>query len=91
MGRPKGSRNKPKTTMPAEAAVPVGEVAATETPDQAEARIMAEPTCENCRFAVSRNIAGGIFYRCRRYPPTVAERYPRVFGNDWCGDWKARP
>lgn len=55
--------------------------------------------CLTCRFYDEIDEAGGM---CRRYPPVKFRikavkvelpedwRFPSVWSNDWCGEWRAK-
>jgi hypothetical protein len=63
-----------------------------------------KPRCETCRFFWKEACVDEAGVQgdglCRRYPPVAVaqdEHYyqreilPRVYGSDWCGEWKALP
>ena len=43
---------------------------------------VTEENCINCRF----HIPG----KCRRFPPTMGNRYSEVKLFDWCGEWRSK-
>ena len=50
--------------------------------DIKEINKVTEENCINCRF----HIPG----KCRRFPPTMGNRYSEVKIFDWCGEWRSK-
>jgi len=50
--------------------------------DIKEINKVTEENCINCRF----HIPG----KCRRFPPTMGNRYSEVKLFDWCGEWRSK-
>jgi hypothetical protein len=55
--------------------------------------------CQNCKSYCNEIIYEDDLCDCKRYPPRVIangvgnilyREYPKVFPNDWCGDWEDR-
>lgn len=90
MGRPKGSKNKPKEP-PATESPGTGTVCAlagtVHMNTDGEISMMKAPRrlCETCTHADGP--IGG-WMRCHRYPADGG--WPRVPLDGWCGEWRAR-
>ena len=49
---------------------------------QIEEKLISDINCINCRFHISG--------KCRRFPPTMGNRYSEVKLLDWCGEWRSK-
>lgn len=93
----RGGRAKTRYLIHGLAAPSIGEPSAEEVPEPTPklVELMREPSpfehpgesCASCRFGK----AGGIgAMNCRRMPPALGGRWPRVTGGDWCGEYQNR-
>lgn len=45
--------------------------------------------CDGCKFMRTRVYGADTVLECRRNPPQLNFRWPRVIAEDWCGEFVA--